>query len=310
MQTRFDQAMKQMLRMLLEPCGTFTSAMEVSPDPQEAEGYFVPDPSKSSQIADTLLGRMTSTRCAFEMFSTTPSIVDVSACVRKHLNMRHVLSVKGPDEPLPHQWIVSAGFPKEAMRASRAHQIAHWPKGVVGLPPMFATSIIVVSKLPETPSTLLLRLMGRGQTLRRAVAELRALPADEFQRCATLPILLRYRIDTSPVPVLSEEKEYLVNTQEMIDYVNRKYIEETVKKEVKQKLDQAMQQGLQHERELAERRQLERERALIMRQLTRRFGEVPSHIAQCIESANTEMLDRYADKLVVVSSVEDVIADK
>lgn len=78
MQTRFDQAVKQMLRTLLEPCGTFTPAMEVSLDPQVADGYFEPDPNKPSPVADTLLGRMTSLRCSLEAFSTTPSAEEVS----------------------------------------------------------------------------------------------------------------------------------------------------------------------------------------------------------------------------------------
>jgi len=294
MQTRFDQAMKEMLQKLLEPCGTFTQAVEVSPDPQVADGYFVPDPKKPSPIADTLLGRMTSMRCAFEFFSTTPTKDDVCECVRKHLNMRHILSTKKPDEPLPHQWIVSAGLPKEAVKVGRGRRVSHWPNGVIGLPDMLATSIIVVNNLPEIPSTLLLRLMGRGRTLRRAVAELWELPENEFQRCATLPVLLRYRVEASGGPVLPEEEEYLVNAQEIVEYMMQKHAAPLIE----QQQQQLKKQHLEHER------------ALVLRLLTRRFGTVPAHIAQRIEAADLATLDKYAEKLVVVPSIEDVIDDE
>lgn len=73
---------------------------------------------------------------------------------------------------------------------------------------------------------------------------------------------------------------------------------------------QAEMRGAQHERTLAERRQLEWQRALVMRLLLRRFGEVPEHVALHIEGATVELLDRYAERLVVATSVEGVIADE
>ena len=49
--TRYDQAFKQIVGATLEPLGSFGPELEVSPDPQRADGFFVPDPAKISSGA-------------------------------------------------------------------------------------------------------------------------------------------------------------------------------------------------------------------------------------------------------------------
>lgn len=106
MRTRHDQLGKQMLRAGLEDRGKFTPAMEVSPDPQEADGFFVPDLSRVSPVIPTLLGRMTEITCSFEVFSSPPDMLEMEGCIRKQLNLRHILRKDEEGHPLPHQWIL------------------------------------------------------------------------------------------------------------------------------------------------------------------------------------------------------------
>jgi hypothetical protein len=119
MHTRSDQAMKQLLRAALESGGSFTSELEVSPDPQNADGYFVPNPNRQSPVASTLLGRMTRQPCSFEVFSATPDASEIGECIRKHLNLRHILLAKHGPAGLPRQWIISSGKPSSAFRSVR-----------------------------------------------------------------------------------------------------------------------------------------------------------------------------------------------
>lgn len=156
MHTRLDQAMKRLVRDLLGNSGTFTPDFEVSPDPQNVDGYFVPNPHHQSPIAETLLGRMTSAPCSLEFFSATPDIDEVTACVRKHLNLLHIFSNKDSTVIAPHQWIISSGMPDQAMAKCWVRHAKDWPRGVHALAPILATSIVVVNKLPENRSTLLL----------------------------------------------------------------------------------------------------------------------------------------------------------
>ena len=183
MHTRSDQACKQMLRAVLQDVGSFMTEYEVSPEPQNADGYFVPNLHGTPPVAGTLLGRMSRHSCLFEFFSTTPDTTEIGACLRKHLNLRHIVGNKQEAHELPYQWIISSGKPLSALDACRANPADGWPRGVYRLPPVLFTSIVVASELPEVRSTLLLRLMGRGRTLRRAVADLKALSENDFERC-------------------------------------------------------------------------------------------------------------------------------
>jgi hypothetical protein len=281
MVTRYDQLGKQMLRAGLQGRGSFTLELEVSPEPQQVDGYFVPNLKQPSPVDGTLLGRMTEQPCSFEIFSSPPDLLEVEACVRKHLNLRHIVR-KQPDPPgLPYQWILSAGKPVNALDAAWAREANNWPRGVYDLPPLNATSIIVLSELPENRSTLLLRLMGRGRTLERAVAELKTLSDDEFEKCIALPLLVRYRIEAANEPVSPADKEFLVNTQEIMDM---------------------------YERRAELRGKLQAHREVALRLLRRKFGELPGDVVARVENADAQTLEQLEDKVLFAQSLDEVFA--
>ncbi len=280
--------MKQLLRACLEfnHAGQFTSEMEVSPDPQNADGYFVPNPERSSPVTSTLLGRMSDHPCSFEVFSAAPDVGESKECVRKLLNLHHILEGKEPNAPLPRQWIISSGLPKSAFGELGARRAKGWPEGVYRLARAFDTFFIVASELPEDRSTLLLRLMGRGRTLRRAVEDLKKLSEDDFERCTALPILVRFRIEAAAEPVSTVDEEFLMNTQEVMDMFEQR----------------AEQRG--------EQRGLVRQRKMVLRQLRRKFGDLPEAILARVDAADADTLDRFADKLLFAASPQEVVADE
>ena len=59
-------------------------------------------------------------------------------------------------------------------------------------PPLHCTRLVVVSELPVTRDTLLVRLLGAGSTLKHAIAELQALPAEAPERRLALPVCYAY----------------------------------------------------------------------------------------------------------------------
>lgn len=270
-----------MLRASLENRGTFTSAMEVSPDPQQADGYFVPDLSRSSPVTNTLLGRMTERPCSFEVFSASPEVLEVETCLRKHFNLRHILRKSKELSEGPHQWILCAGKPLSALDATWARQVADWPGGVYELSPVNATSIVVLSELPEERPTLFLRLMGRGRTLRRAVAELKTLSEDEFEKCIALPILVRYRIEAVDEPAQPADEEFIVNTQEIMDM---------------------------YERRAELRGRLQGQRETVLRLLRRKFGPLPETVVTRIQNADAQWLELVEDRVLFAGSLDEVIA--
>ncbi|MDI1480017.1 DUF4351 domain-containing protein [Polyangium sp. y55x31] len=287
MHNRYDQAYKQILCAALEPSGVFGPEIEVSPDPQRVDGFYVPDPARPSPIASTLLGRMGRAACTFEVFSETPDDGELIACVRKHLNLRHILSGKDPPVPLPRQWILSSGRPQKGLRALGARRERAWPSGVYAIPSGFATSIVAANELPEERSTLLLRLMGRGRTLRRAIAELRTLGDDDFERCTALPILVRFRIEAASGPVTPSDEEFLMSTQDVLEMWERRAEE------------RGAQRGLR-----------EGQRSLLLQLLRRRFGELPPAVVARVEAADTQALESFAARLLVAKSADEVVADE
>ncbi|MFS8070005.1 MAG: hypothetical protein ACMG6S_26875 [Byssovorax sp.] len=74
---------------------------------------------------------------------------------------------------------------------------------------------MVLSELPSTRATLLLRLMGSGRTLRAAIAELVALPEGAWERTIAEPWLvrLRFEVPTEASARSVEEEELIVEIQ-------------------------------------------------------------------------------------------------
>ncbi|MBI2374862.1 MAG: hypothetical protein HYV07_12770, partial [Deltaproteobacteria bacterium] len=109
-----------------------------------------------------------------ELFSRAPSVSVVRTCVRKQLS--HQVMKRSP-EPA-RLWVVCAGRPTGAIDQFSLRRRAFWPRGTYEGPPGMRLSLVVVTELPRTRATLLLRLLGRGAALIRALEDLEALPGD------------------------------------------------------------------------------------------------------------------------------------
>jgi hypothetical protein len=217
---RFDRAAKDMLRLSLEPDGAFESDAEVSPDTQRADVWFTPDPARPPTRADLgLLARMTMGACALEPFHATPGEDEITGCVRKLLNFRHILSLRRPAPQLPRLWIIAAGRPEGGLEGFAFESAEGWPPGVYRSPRLLHGGIVVTSELPRERDTLLLRLMGAGPCLRHALAELAALPIETREHAIAAPVLLRYRIEIKkdPATATNEDEEFMTDTQEIYE---------------------------------------------------------------------------------------------
>ncbi len=217
---RFDRAAKDLLRVSLEPDGVFVSDAEVDPDPQRADGWFTPDPARPPTRSDLgLLWRMTTEACALEAFHATPGENEVSGCIRKLLNFRHILSLRSPTAPLPKLWIISTGYPESGLDGFGFRPLESWPTGVYRSTRLLFAGVVVTSELPRERHTLLLRLMGAGACLREAVAELAALPVEARERALAKPVLLRCYLDIPKDPAnrTKEDEEFMTDTQEIVE---------------------------------------------------------------------------------------------
>ncbi len=239
MRGRFDQFAKQMTGKALAGLGTVRTDEEVSPDAGHIDIWFTPYdaedlPEGRSRGGDAtaplgMLGRMGKAPFTMEPFHCTPDGRQVMGVVCKHHHFRELLirrpallpAHRGGRTPLPIQWIVSSGLPESGLAGLRFDQAssAEWGPGVYDGPPLTHTKVVVVSELPDTRDTLLLRLMGAGRTLTQALEEMERLPNEAPERALAMPLLvsLRIEIPDDPTKRTQDDEEYVMTMQSTLD---------------------------------------------------------------------------------------------
>jgi hypothetical protein len=290
MRTRFDQFGKQMVRSAVVSRGSVETDAEVPADTRRIDLWFMPDPAcEPAPDYLGLLGRITAGPSTLEFFHNTPSGDDLADCLIKHGQFRHYLSLRKLPPPIPTQWVISSGRPKGGIEGLRFHRPEGWPPGIYEGPPLLWTRLVVVSELPVTPDTLLLRLLGAGQVLKQAIAELKALRTEEPARSLALPLLVRLRLEipTDPAQRTEDDQEFLMQTQDIVETWRQEAIQEGVK--------QGVQQG---------------ECAVLLRQLRQRFGDaVDAHVEQRVATASIEQIDLWTVRILSAATLAEVFAD-
>ncbi|HSN87437.1 MAG TPA: hypothetical protein VL025_11800 [Thermoanaerobaculia bacterium] len=220
----YDQLSKSLLHDTLDVAGRVDRQHEVRADVQAADAWFVPDRTRLHTLADRgLLGRMASSAgpSLFEPFHQPPRLDDLRACIRKQLTqhaarLRRARRTTSPRPRIPTLWIISAGRPDRVIHHYGFTPLPGWPPGCWTRDLADALRLIVVSELPRTRDTLMLRLMGAGRVLSNAIADLERLPEDAWERNISLPVLLDLRFIT-PNNGSDEEREFLMSTHRLYD---------------------------------------------------------------------------------------------
>ena len=247
MRTRFDQFGKQMVRTALETRGPVETDAEVAADTRRIDLWFMPNPARGSEPDHLgVLGRIADGPSTFEFFHNTPSGEDLAACLIKHGEFRHVLSLRKTPPSVPTQWVISSGRPDGGIDGLWLRPVAGSPGGIYEGPPLLWTRLVVVNELPVTRDTLLVRLLGAGAVLKQAIAELKELHAEAPERTLALPILLRLRltVPSDPAKQTTDDQEFLMDTQDIVETWRREAVQEGVKQGVEQGIRQGVEQGI------------------------------------------------------------------
>jgi hypothetical protein len=289
MRTRFDQFGKQMVRDAVEGRCSIETDAEVPADTRRIDLWVTPREAGVS-LPDYLglLGRIISGCVTLEFFHNTPSGEDLHVCLLKHGEFRHFLSRRKTIPPLPIQWVISSGRPDAGIDGLGFRPMTGGLPGIYESPPRHCTRLVVVSELPVTRDTLLLRLLGAGSVLKHAIAELQALPAEALERRLALPVLLRLRltVPTDPAQRTSDDQEFLMNTQDIVEAWRREAVQE------------GLEQGL------------DRERKLLLRLLRRRFGaEVDGETERRVAAASADEVEIWAERVLSAGTLAELLAD-
>ncbi|HEY0991577.1 MAG TPA: DUF4351 domain-containing protein [Kofleriaceae bacterium] len=284
--TPFDRLGKQLVRDALQGRGSVETDAEVPAHTRHIDAWVTPGDGCAS-LPDQLglLGRIISRSVTLEFFHNTPSAEELHVCLLKHGEFRHFLSRQKTLPPVPVQWVISSGRPDGGIDGLGFRPTVGPPSGIYDSPPVHCTRLVVVNELPVARDTLLVRLLGAGSVLKQAIAELHALPEDAPERRLAFPVLLRLRltVPSDPAQQTSDDQEFLMNTQDIVETWRREVIQE------------GLEQG---------------ERKLLLRLLRRRFGAaVDGETERRVATASAEQVEVWAERVLSAATLAELLAD-
>lgn len=297
--SRYDQLAKQALSELLRSTGPVETEREVAPEPQRIDVWFTPAAARIAKLrALGLLGRIAARPCALEAFHKTPGPRIAATCLRKHVHLCHHLALGCPRARPPRTWILSAGRPTTVLDGYGYCRARGWPAGIYVSPRLLTMGIVVISELPERRDTLLLRLIGAGATLRRAIDDVLMLPEDAVERRVMLPLLMRHRltVPANPGRRTAEDKEFLMSTQDAYAVWEEKTLERGAQRGVEQGIERALVPA----------------RRFLLELYESRFGAAPTALRARVDATKDPDLMMKWSKLVVTaprSEVDRELAD-
>jgi hypothetical protein len=282
---------KDYLETFLSSSGDVKTSLDVTAKTQEIDVYFRPtSPEMPPELG--LLGKLAQTPCLLEPYRNPVTIEGILACLSKLLTVREQLQREAHRnqqpllaENIPRLWILTPTASQRIITAFSALNHPDWGEGIYFLPPALTTAIIVLHQLPETPETLWLRLLGRGGTRSRAIDELEALSSNHPFKSAALKLLYNLSRNLQALPKRTqEERKFIMRLAPLYE----------------QDREKAIQQG--------EAIGLQKEASkLVLRQLKRRFGELPPHITETIQKLTVEQLEDLGEALLDFESQADLI---
>ena len=271
----FDSFSKQLLEEILSPYGAVEVSREVPGESQFVDVYF--EPASQTTTAPTelgLLGRITQTPCLLEPFRNQSTPSEVRSCLLKLYQTHGDYQRKARREKesiqendLPHLWVLASSASETLVNGFGCSINEDWTSGVYFLPSYLRAAIIAINQLPRNEETLFLRLLGKGQTQQQAVDEVIAIDAGEPRRAAILKLLANWKISIEITGQAEAERELMM-------VLSQAYLE----------WEQQTEQGA--------------EARLVLRQLTRRIGNINPAVQSQIKSLSLSQIESLGEALL------------
>jgi hypothetical protein len=293
--TRFphDEFAKGFLGSLLSPLGTVQTSFKIGSEVREVDIYFQPEPDAVISSGLGLLGQLARTSLIIEPFRTPAKIHQIRFCMGKLYDLHAELfrECKRNKQPEPKElewpslWVLTPTLGEAILTGYGARLSTEYvSSGVYLTDPHYKLGIVVIHQLPKIPETLWFRLLGRDKVQSEAIAEVAALPSSHpFRQNAlewlgNLKVILDSRANLEP-----EERELMMQLSPL-------YLE---------KIQAAERVG-------EERGEVRASLTLILRQLTRRVGDISPQLQARVEALPLARLEELGEALLDFSSVADL----
>jgi len=214
---KHEQYSKHFVANLLEPQGDLDIDYQIIPD-MLADIYFRPA-STAHFFPLGLLGKIVIRPCLIELFRLPATHIEVQTSLHKLFTQRNKLlneaqqnneSLK--EEQLPHLWIIASLISDSSLAFFGAKHKRQWCKGVYlcGDAEGLRTTIVNINRLPPTPETLLMRLLGRGKIQRQAIKDVLSLNSDLPLRHHVEELLYNWHTHLKAQDKLTKDDKYLL----------------------------------------------------------------------------------------------------
>ncbi len=275
--------LSQYLKELLSPFGNVETSRDVAGEVRQIDVLFAPKTEPEVEpIALGILDQITAKPAVIEPFRSPVQSAEIRSCLGKlfdiHAEFERIAArdnTRIAEADLPQLWILSPTVSETMLAGFGAiPDPENWVSGVYFLGPSLKAAIIAIHQLPRTPETLWLRVLGKGNVQKQAIAELRELPPDNVFRLNALELLYNLRT------ILEVRQDIDREDRELIMELSPLYL---------QRLEDATQRGMQQ----GIQEGIQRERLMVESMLQVKFGEIDEELAQIIEPLlQLEALDR------------------
>ncbi len=293
--TRFihDQFAKQYLKELLTPLGNVETSRDIAGEVRQIDVFFAPKAEPDVEPTTLgILGQIAAKPAVLEPFRSPVQAGEIRSCLGKlfdvHAEYERIAARENTriaEADLPQLWILSPTVSDTMLAGFGAiPEPENWVNGVYFLSPSLKAAIIAIHQLPRTPETLWLRVLGKGNVQKQAIAELRELPSDNFFRLSALELLYNLRtILEVRQDIDREDRELIMELSPL--YLQR--LEDATQRGIQEGLQEGMQQGLQEgiQRGIQQgMEQVQRTKRLMVESLLQvKFGEIDEELTQIIE---------------------------
>lgn len=203
LQKRFS---KELTSVVLGSAGLVAQSVRIGAQPDWLDFYF--EPAAAGLPAPGLLGAMTRSPSILAPFHLTKAGArEAQDTIRKALNLwamqgRAAKAAGRRRPPMPASWLIVTEPLAPVLRSFGLERSPRWPAGVYLGAPALGLRAVVLRELAPTRDTLLVRLLGTGAVLERALADQAALPPSAPERRAARAALLAIvAAENEPVPI-------------------------------------------------------------------------------------------------------------
>ena len=191
----------------------------------------------------------------WEFAHRPPDLLTAVTCIEKvrawhRMRVARATAQHRPAPPMAPLWLISAGTPRALLRAMTFTPMKGWPRGFYEGPAGSGLRLVLARELAVAHDTLLLRLMGAGAVLRRAVAEVEALPAGAEERIIALQHIERIkRIRAQREERSMDGKQFVAETRAAHKAWTEKLEARAMKKGIKKGIEEGIEKGREAGRE-------------------------------------------------------------